>query len=184
MTVDRTLIESFREVHYPKVTRSEEGYVLTRELVTSELERLLTTYRGLTVVNQRARLLRDGIDFWLRRYHGYAIGGGTGSHYRQVGVSENDCDFEHVIPQKIVRDMLIQNKLTITQAMNVPTCLIHKDLHKELKQSGWDSKTPSVWHFFDRYTNVFKAEFETHNGQAITDPHNWTLDKHYEFVGV
>ena len=80
--------------------------------------------------------------------------------------------------------MLIQNKLTITQAMNVPTCLIHKDLHKELKQAGWDSKTPSVWHFFDRYTTVFQAEFETHNGQPIADPHEWTLDKHYEFVGV
>jgi hypothetical protein len=182
--IDRTLIESFREVNYPKVSRSEEGYVLTRELVIDELTRLVATYRGLTVVNQRARLIRDGIDFWLRRYHGYAIAGGTGSHYRQVGVNERDCDFEHVIPQKIVRDMLIQNKLTITQAMNVPTCLIHKDLHKELKQTGWDSKTPSVWHFFDRYTTVFQAEFETHNGQPIADPHEWTLDKHYEFVGV
>ena len=184
MSEFRALVESFEEVSYPKVTRSEKGNALFREVCVQEIERLVATYQALTTIYQKARLIRDGIDFWLRRYHKFAIEGTVDGHYREVGVNSADCDFEHVIPQKIIRDMLLQGKLTIAQAMNPPTCLIHKDNHKALKGSGWDSKTPSVWHFFDRYTNVFTATFATYNGKAIANPHEWTLDKHYEFVGV
>lgn len=180
----KDLIESFEEFNYPRVTRGPRSYELSEEFIFAEIERLLSMYKELTTVDQRARLIRDGIDMYLRRYHGYAVEGSIGSHYREVGVSSSLCDFEHVIPQAKIRDLLIKEKLTIRQAMNPPTCLIHKQNHIALKQAGWASKTPSIWHFFDRYTGVFTAQFETHNGQLITNPHDWTLETHYNYFGI
>lgn len=180
----KELVESFNEVNYPRVTRDDQAYVQSREFIEEEISRLLEMYRSLTALDQKARLIRDGIDMYLRRYHGYAIEGYIKAHYRQVGVNPEDCDFEHVIPQSKIRDLLIQNKLSIKQAMNPPTCLIDKQHHITLKQEGWGSKTPSIWHFFDRYTQVFNASFETFNGQPIEDLHNWTLEEHYKFFDI
>jgi hypothetical protein len=184
MNAFRQLIESHQDVNYPKVVRNEAGVVLSRETTVAELERLLEMYRGLTQVDQRARLLRDSIDFWLRRYHGYAIEGSLGGHYRQVGVKAKKCDFEHVVPQKTIRDLLIRGRITINQAMNAPTCLLDKALHQQLKTAGWASKTPSIWFFFRRYADTFTAEFETYNGMPITDLQNWSLEDHYNHFGI
>jgi hypothetical protein len=184
MSKFKTLVESFQEVNYPRVTRTADGNKLFEATVVAELDRLVTTYRGLTAVDQKARVLRDGIDFWLRRYHGFAIDGTIGAYYKEADLDPSECDFEHVIPQKIIRDMLIQGKLTPQQAMHPPTCLIHKDNHKMLKSTGWDSKTPSIWHFFDRYTKVFDCKLLTYTGQEITDPHDWTLEKHYKYLNI
>ena len=180
----KELVESFTEVNYPKVTRGEHSYTQSREFIEEEISRLLEMYRSLTSVDQKARLIRDGIDMYLRRYHDYAIQGNIGSHYRQVGIDRLECDFEHIIPQSKIRDLLIQNKLSIRQAMNPPTCLIERRHHVTLKQEGWGSKTPSIWHFFDRYTLVFDEKFETFNGQPIEDLHNWTLEEHYKFFNI
>lgn len=173
----KQLVESFQDITYPKVTRSERGNKLFLETTIEELESLLKKYKNLTTVDHKARLLRDAIDFYLRRYHKFAIEGAIGAHYRETSIDINDCDFEHVIPQKIIRDMLIQGNLNLIQALNPPTCYLHKDNHKALKQSGWDSKTPSIWNFFKRYTNTFSANFETYNGKIVTD--DWNLDDHY-----
>lgn len=178
------LIEEFTPVRYPKVTRSPAGNKIAEDFISQELARYLGMYAAQESMDQKSRLVRDGIDFWLRRYHGFAVNGSIGAHYREVGVNIDDCDFEHVIPQKTIRDMLIAGVLTIEQAMNAPTCYLHRDHHKLLKQSGWDSNTPSALHFFDRYTTVFQAKFETYSGQAITDPHAWDLEKHYKFFKV
>ena len=141
-------------------------------------------YQSLTTLDQRARLIRDGIDLYLRRGHNYTIEGNIGAHYEEVGVDINNCIFEHMIPQSRIRDLLIQDRISIEQAMNPPTCLISKSHDAQLSKSGFNNKTPSYWNFFDRYTKVFTAQYETFNGQEITDPHNWTLAKHYEFFGV
>ena len=141
-------------------------------------------YRGLTKLDQRARLIRDGIDLYLRRGHGYSIEGSIGSHYRQVGVDIKNCIFEHMIPQSRIRDLLIQDRISIRQAMNPPTCLISKENDVLLSKSGYNNKTPSYWHFFDRYTKTFDATYETFNGQVIADPHDWTLWEHYKHFGI
>jgi hypothetical protein len=39
-----------------------------------------------------------------------------------------------------------------------------------------------MWLPFQRYTQVFAAQFETHDGTAI-DPYNWTLQNHYDYFG-
>jgi hypothetical protein len=180
----QTLVESYEPVEYRKVKRDKSAYDQTTASISRELERLIDEYKQFNEMNQTARLTRDRIDDALRRAHGYNIAGNIKAHYREKGVNNKDYDFEHVIPQKVIRDMLIQGKLTIMQAMNPPTCLINKANHVALKKAGWASKTPNVYHFFDRYTNVFAATFETYNGQVITDLHGWTLEKHYQYFGI
>lgn len=179
-------VEGFEEINYRQVMveRNEDAYRITDEFIRAEVTRLVDMYRNLTVLDQRARLIRDGIDLYLRRGHGYTIEGKIGSHYREVGVDVNNCIFEHMIPQSRIRDLLIQDRISLKQAMNPPTCLISKTHDVELSKSGFNNKTPSYWHFFDRYTRVFDAQYETFNGQTIADPHNWNLGQHYEFFGV
>ena len=116
----KTLIENFGEADYGRVTRNESAYAETTALTVSELDRLITMYKaggGL----QHLRLVRDSIDHWIRRYHGYTIGGGIGSHYTQVGVNPRDCIFEHIIPASKIRDMMLAGVLTVQQALNAPT---------------------------------------------------------------
>ncbi len=179
-------VEGFEEINYRQVMveRNEDAYRITNEFIRAEVARLVDMYRNLSVLDQRARLIRDGIDLYLRRGHGYTIEGKIGSHYREIGVDVNNCIFEHMIPQSRIRDLLIQDRISLKQAMNPPTCLISKIHDVELSKSGYNNKTPSYWHFFDRYTRVFDAQYETFNGQAIADPHNWNLGQHYEFFGV
>lgn len=166
------------------VERNQDAYRITEDFIQSEVMRLVEMYRNLNTLDQRARLIRDGIDLYLRRGHGYNIEGSIGSHYREVGVDLNMCIFEHMIPQSRIRDLLIQDRITIKQAMNPPTCLISKEHDVQLSKSGFNNKTPSYWHFFDRYTKVFQANYETFNGQPISNPHDWTLGQHYQFFGI
>lgn len=179
----RESVQGFSEVRYPKVTRNNKSYEQTKKFILAEVQRLLELYKELDSVDQTARLIRDGIDFWLRRAHGYNIEGNIGSHYRQRYVKPQNCDFEHVIPQAKIRDLLIQGRITVEQAMNPPTCLIDKELHKLLKDEGWASRSPDLWNFWKRYTNVFEAEFETFNGVAV-DTTDWDLEKHFDHFGV
>ena len=179
-------VESFEEINYRQVMveRNDTAYRITEDFIKSEVERYVDMYRNLTTLDQRARLIRDAIDLLLRRGHGYCIEGSIGSHYRQIGVDIENCIFEHMIPQSRIRDLLIQDRISIKQAMNPPTCLISKENDALLSKSGFNNKTPSYWHFFDRYTKTFNANYETFNGQAITNPHAWTLWEHYKFFGI
>jgi hypothetical protein len=179
-------VEGFEEINYRQVMveRNEESYRITENFIKSEVERYVGMYRNLTTLDQRARLIRDMIDLLLRRGHGYCIEGSIGSHYREIGVNLDDCIFEHMIPQSRIRDLLIQDRISIRQAMNPPTCLISKAHDTQLSKSGFNNKTPSYWHFFDRYTGVFTAQYETFNGQVITSPHDWDLGRHYTFFGI
>lgn len=179
------LIEGYRKTQRNHgVKRNDESYRQCLNFTVQELERLLEIYRG-TVFEEdmRARLLRDSIDHHIRRYHGYAIEGRIQSHYREVGVPLNHCTFEHVIPASSVRDMLIEGRLTIVQALNTPTCLIKKSNDKILRESGLVRTSPDNWHFFERYS-VLDIKLETYNGRPMTDLENWTLADHYDLFGV
>lgn len=186
LLVLKEAVEGFEEINYRQVMveRNEESYRLTEEFIRHEVARYVGMYRGLTTLDQRARLIRDAIDLLLRRGHGYMIEGSIGAHYRQIGVDPDNCIFEHMIPQSRIRDLLIQDRISIRQAMYPPTCRISKENDALLSSSGFNNKTPSYWHFFDRYTNVFEATYETFNGQSIAEPHDWTLAEHYKFFGI
>jgi len=181
--VDLSAIQSFKPQTYPRVKRGADTHIESRMLVEAEINRLLESYHVLKDSNhshgerQKLRLLRDAIDHWLRRYQGYVIQGGVGSHYVEVGISGKRI-FEHVIPTRDALDMLIQKKLNVAQAMNIPTCLISKDNDIKLRQAGLVKTNPDPWNFFKRY-DVLKADFSMYDGTHI-DPDCWTLAHHYE----
>ena len=179
----KTLIESYVKRAYKKVQRNDKAYRQTLDITTSELDRLLEMYRGFIDEDQTARLVRDSIDHWIRRYHDYVIRGAIGSHYVAAGIVSGETIFEHIIPANIVRDMLIEGRITINQALNAPTCLISKVDDVILRKSGLGSTSPDHWHFFDRYS-VLNTTFKTYNGQSITDLHALTLEKHFTFFNI
>lgn len=178
------LVESFSPVSYSRVQRGEQSYRESLAITVSELDRLVSMYKNQTTADQTARLIRDSIDHWIRRYHGYAIEGSIGAHYREIGVDPKRCVFEHVIPAAKVRDMLLQGILTVPQALNTPTCLISVRNDEILREEGHVSSSPDYWHFFDRYAVFDDARFTTYNGEEITDPHAWTLEKHFQYFDV
>jgi hypothetical protein len=187
MTITKELVESFQPVSYSRVQRGETSYHETYELTVSELDRLVGMYKTLTTAGQTARLLRDSIDHWIRRYHKYAIQGKINSHYHQRGVSlvAKDCIFEHVIPASTVRDKLIAGELTINQALNVPTCRVSRNVDTLLRKKGLHDSTPDGWFFFKRYQIALSdIDIETYNGQIVKNLDTWTLQNHFDFFGI
>lgn len=179
----KELMEGFRKKAYKRVQRNEYSYKQTDYFTTSELERLLDMYLAKIDEDQEARLIRDAMEHHIRRYHGYSIEGKIGAHYRQIGVDESNCIFEHVMPVNTIVAMLIEGRLTITQALNTPTCLIKKEDDVVLRESGHNASSPCPYNFFRRYS-VLNSKFKTYNGQAIADPDNFTLDDHFTLFGI
>lgn len=178
----KTLVESFVKHNYRKVQRNTKSYQQTDDITVSEIERLVDMYKTCLEEDQTARLIRDSIDHWLRRYHDYSIRGDIGAHYRQIGIVHGETVFEHVIPANEIRDMLIEGKLTVNQALNAPTCLISKVDDVILRKSGLSASSPSRWFFFRRY-QVLNSTFNTYNGQNI-DLDTWTLEDHYRLFNI
>jgi hypothetical protein len=75
---------------------------------------------------------------------------------------------------------MLAGVLTVEQALNAPTVRLSRSKHKMLGEAGWSSSTPNMWLPFKRYSQVFTAEFQTHDGTAI-DPETWTLERHFEY---
>ena len=174
----KKLVESYQPTTYTRVKRSEQTHQESAELAEQEISRLLSLYQHQQTLQEK-RLVRDAIDHWLRRYHSYVIGGGIGSHYAEVGVNLKFCIFEHIIPARDALDMLLQGIMTVSQAMNIPTCLINKDNDQILRESGLSQSSPDYWLFFQRYA-VLDSQFTTHDGTPI-NPLTWTLEKHYNY---
>ena len=186
MTRDtQALVEGFVKPSRGRgVKRDDHAYSQALETSTIELERLLEIYRTTVFVeDNRARFYRDAIDHWVRRYHDYAISGKIKSHYREVGVDEKNCVFEHVLPTSSAIDMLIQDRLTINEALNTPTCLIKKSSDLVLKDNGLTKQSPNNWYFFRRYT-VLNSKFITHDGNPVNNILDWSLDEHWKLFGI
>jgi hypothetical protein len=181
-------MQNMRGKKYVNVKRNDKAYEQALSTTIEELERLVDLYQTtVTEDDMRARLLRDSIDHWIRRYHKYAIQGKIKSHYHQRGVSlvAEDCIFEHVIPASTIRDKLIAGELTITQALNVPTCRVSRKVDAALRQKGLHDTTPDGWFFFKRYKLALDSiAIETYNGQPVTDLNTWTLQNHFDFFGI
>jgi hypothetical protein len=185
--MDLKLLESnvkgFVHPDYGRVVRDGQAYVLTEQFVRRGLRICLTLYRKLERLDQTARLLRDAIDFLLRRYHGYAIKERIRAHYRDASLRPTDkTDFEHVIPAAMLTALLIQGKINIELAMNPPTCLLRKKHHALLKKQGLANKTPDVWNFWQRYS-MLGIRIETHTGDPV-DTSTWNLGTHVTYFKV
>lgn len=174
-------LEQFTAPVYGKTRRTADTYRTVADHCTQHLQRLVQEYRGVKNNQQLLREIRNDIDYYLRRYHEYCIKqrDGMSAHYHEVGADE-DTDFEHLIPAARVRDLLLADVFTVEQALNAPTVKLSRAKHAELKDAGWASTTPDMWLPFRRYSQVFTAVFETHDGTAI-DPETWTLEKHFEY---
>ena len=101
-----------RRFHVKKLAHTDENVAITEDLTISELTRLLDLYHNHGKEDQMARLWRDSMDHWIRRYHGYCVVDEIGSHYTEVGLEVKGI-LEHVIPLSNVRTLMITGKLTI-----------------------------------------------------------------------
>ena len=174
-------LDSFITPIYGKTTRSPNTYRTVSAYCSKNIRRLIAEYHAVANDQQLLREIRNDIDYYLRRYHEYCIQqrDGMKAHYHEVG-ADNDCDFEHLIPAARIRDLLLASAISVEQSLNAPTVRLSRAKHMALKDAGWASKTPNMWLPFERYTNVFSATYQTHDGTAI-DPLTWTLEKHYNY---
>jgi hypothetical protein len=176
----REQIETFKDIEPTRVIRNGQAYSETSEFITSEVTRHVAAYRKLTKSTQLGRLTRDKIDESIRRYHDYVIAGKYKAHYRQVGVlSKKKNVFEHVIPLRTVRNMLIAGVITIEQALNSPTCLITPEKNEILGKLKLTKSTPNAWCFWQRY-QALDLQIETWDSVAV-DQSTWNLDSHYNY---
>ena len=166
---------------YGKTQRSADTYRTVAAYCKKNLDRLVDDYNEVVNDQQLLREIRNDIDTYLRRYHEYCIQQRDGmlAHYHEIG-ADADCDFEHLIPAARIRDLLLAGAITVEQALNAPTVRLSRAKHMSLKDAGWASKTPDMWLPFKRYSQVFMAEYQTHDGTAI-DPLTWTLQKHFDY---
>ena len=172
---------SFTAPVYGKTQRSAGTYQTVASHCSKHIARLVDEYHAVKNDQQLLREIRNDIDYYLRRYHKYCIEerDGMKAHYHEVG-ADDECDFEHLIPASRIRDLLLAGVITVEQALNAPTVRLSRAKHMALKDAGWASKTPNMWLPFERYTNVFTATYQTHDGAAI-DPLTWTLENHYNY---
>jgi hypothetical protein len=123
------------------------------------------------------------IDFLLRRYHGYAIKENIGAHYYETGLAHGTrTDFEHVIPAAVVRDLLLFDRMTIDEVLNVPTCRLSAAQHKKLNSTKLGSTTPDIYNFWQRYKDL-DITVETHDGTPV-DMATWNLGTHYQYFQI
>lgn len=174
-------LENFTAPVYGKTKRTNETYKTVARHCRTHLERLVSEYQIIKNDQQWLREVRNDIDYYLRRYHEYCIQqrDGMKAHYHEIGADE-DTDFEHLIPAARIRDLLLSGVLTTEQALNAPTVRLSRTKHHMLKEAGWASHTPNMWLPFKRYSNVFQASYQTHDGTVI-DLDTWTLEKHYQY---
>ena len=174
-------LDQFTAPVYIRTKRTAETYKTVAVHCSSHLDRLVGEYYMVRNDQQWLREIRNDIDYYLRRYHEYCIEqrDGMKAHYHEIG-ADDECDFEHLIPASRIRDLLLAGAITTEMALNAPTVQLSRAKHMMLKDAGWASKTPNMWLPFTRYTNVFAAEYQTHDGTAI-DPVTWTLEQHFDY---
>ena len=165
------------------VKRGGASYDATYRFCVRGLKLCVWMYRRLKVEDQTARLIRDVMDFLLRRYHGYSIKENIGAHYREKGLAHDaKTEFEHVIPASVARDLLLFDRLTVDEALNIPTCRLSKEKHKRLNKTRLVSTTPDIYWFWQRYQSL-GIQIETHDGTNV-DMSTWNLDTHYNYFKV
>ena len=174
-------LDHFTPPVYGKTKRTAETYRTVAQRCLNKIEQLVDEYKCTTNNQQLLREIRNDIDYYLRRYHEYCIKqrDGMQAHYHELG-ADNDTDFEHLIPAARIRDLLLAGVISVEQALNAPTVRLSRTKHKLLGEAGWSSSTPDMWIPFRRYSQVFGAEFQTHDGRLI-DLDTWTLQDHYDY---
>ena len=177
-------MQGFVQTNPTNVKRNGDSYDKTHKFVNRVLQFSVFAYSRLKSLDMTARLLRDLMDWALRRYHEYCILQNFGAHYREVGVKVKKGNvFEHVFPARLARDLLIHGIFNREQAMNVPTCLLSKK-KDELLNKKYSKTTPDPYYFFRRYElGIPGVKIETIHGHPV-DLHNWTMDDHFKLFNI
>jgi len=176
-------MENFQDFEPTRVERNGQAYVETYNFIKEEVERHLVKYRKLERLNQTGRLTRDQLDELLRRYHDYVIAGKYKAHYRQVGLKSKEGNiFEHVIPTRTVRNLLISGVWNVDQAMNPPTCLLDRTSNDLLSSLKLTKSTPNTWFFWRRYRDL-NIKIETYDGTPV-DQETWDWRTHCEYFNI
>ena len=185
-------IESFKSPVGPKIRRTAQSYRDMYESTVFDLTYFIEQYRNLGTGNTfKHQLCRHRIEMVIKRYQRYCIAENIKSHYNQKGISllSKDVTIEHVIPARVVRDMLLSELINIDQALNSPICRVSKKFDHALRNTGLVKMTPNAWSFFDRYIAAAKSasidlpEFETYNGKSV-DTSAWDLYEHYNYFNI
>jgi hypothetical protein len=177
-------LESFVQTNPTNVKRNGDSYDKTHKFVTRVVKFSVFAYRRLQSLDMTARLLRDLMDWALRRYHEYCILQNFGAHYREVGIKTKKGNvFEHVFPARLARDLLIHGIFDTEQAMNVPTCLLSKK-NDVILNKKFSKSTPDMYYVFRRYEQAIPGiKIETVHGQPV-DLHNWTMEDHFKLFNI
>jgi len=176
-------VSGFAQKKPAPVKRGGASYDATYRFVSRGIKMCVMFYQRLKVEDQTARLIRDVIDFLLRRYHGYAIKENFGAHYFEQGLARGvKTEFEHVIPAAVARDLLLFGRITVDEALNIPTCRLSAKNHKKLNSTKLGSTTPDIGWFWERYKSL-GITVETHDGTPV-DMTTWNLDTHYTYFKV
>ena len=77
-------LESFTRPNYKRVKRSSETYATTAKYTYEQLKNFLEKYLHCSNNPQEQRLVRDTIEYHLRRYHGYCIKEKFGLSYKDI----------------------------------------------------------------------------------------------------
>lgn len=171
-------LEKYQQTTYKKTKRDSDTYESVKKFCTDNIKVFLNEYQ-LVTNKQYLREIRNCIDYHLRRYHQYCIKEKIGAHYIEIGADQTD--FEHLIPSSRIRDLLLNNIITIEQGLNAPTVKLSKKNHKLLQSKGLGNSTPDMYYPFRRYTSTFKSKFMTHDGNIIENLDEWTLLDHYNY---
>ena len=173
-------VSGFTQTKPTPVKRNGHSYDATYRFARRGLKMMVWMYKRVQTADQTARLIRDVMDFLLRRYHNYAIKENIGAHYYEKGLShKSKTEFEHVIPAAVARDLLLYDRLTIDEALNIPTCRLSAKKHRILNSTRLGSTTPDIYNFWQRYS-ALGIEVETHDG-TLVDMMTWNLDQHYAY---
>jgi hypothetical protein len=176
-------VTGFAQKKPTAVKRGGQSYNDTYKFCVRGLKMCVFMYRRLKEEGQTARLIRDVMDFLLRRYHGYAIKENIKAHYYEKGLPHGaKTEFEHVIPASVARDLLLYGRMTIDEALNIPTCRLSAVKHKKLNSTRLGSTTPDIGWFWKRYASL-AVEIETHDGTAV-DMATWNLQTHYTYFNI
>lgn len=178
----RESVRGFQPPAYGRVQRTGETYVATQRFTRRVVGVGLRLYRRIERLDQTARLIRDLIEWALRRYHGYAIKERIGAHYRDASIKPHErrgIVFEHVIPVRYIIALLLQGRITVDQAMHPPTCSLRKQQDTMLERLGLGDSTPDIWNFWQRYHDLH-IDIVTHDGTPV-DQNTWDLASHFNY---
>jgi hypothetical protein len=180
--MNREILADWKPKKYTRVRRSRASVQVTEEFVSGRLLEFCQSYSSVQH-EQGKRLVRDVMDFLLRRFHQYAVQQEIGSHYLQQGVRKGI--FEHLIPASVLRDLVLDGAITIQAAMHAPTVLLSKENDARLSAAGLTSKTKTPLYPFRRYIEAgVEGVFTTHRGDIVTNLQDWSLDDHYRLIGA